>query len=102
MRRGVIGGFRGSWGSGLGYLIIDGVGVPCENAPTVRALEGAFGDVIAEGHTVSQKGIVGKEIYYSMDGFVLCGFTPVDDPEMQSEIDPADFGIQTSVDEEED
>jgi hypothetical protein len=102
MQRGTITGFRGSWLSGIAYLEIDGVGVPCENAPTVRALEGAFGDVIAEGHTVSQEAIVGKEIYYSMDGFVLCAFTPVDDPEMLSEIDPADFGIQTSVDKEED
>jgi hypothetical protein len=100
MRRGTITGFRGSWMSGLGYLLIDGVGVPCDNAPTVRAIDGCFGDVIAEGHTVNQKVIVGKEIYYSMDGFVLGGFTPVDDLKMQSEVDPDDFGIQTSVDKE--
>ena len=102
MRRGVIRGFRGSWMSGLGYLLIDGVGVPCENAPTVRALDACFGDVIAPGHTVSQEAIIGREIYYSMDemGLVLGGFTPVDEPGWDDEIDPADFGIQTSVDKE--
>ena len=102
MRRGTITGFSGHWLSGIGYLLVDGVAVPCENAPTVRALEGAFGDVIAEGHTVSQETIVGKEIYYSMDdmGLVLDGFTPVDEPGWDDEMDPADFGIQTSVDKE--
>lgn len=77
--KGTISGFSGSWMSGLGMLIIDGVGIPCENAQTVRALEGAFGDVIAEGHTVNQAAIVGQEIYYSVDFVgVLDGFTPVD------------------------
>ena len=102
MRRGTITGFSGHWLSGIGYLLVDGVGVPCENAPTVRALDACFGDVIAEGHTVSQETIVGKEIYYSMDdlGLVLGGFTPVDELVWDDEVDPADFGIQTSVDKE--
>ena len=102
VRRGTITGFRGSWMSGIGYLLVDGVGVACENAPTVRALDACFGDVIAEGHTVSQEAIIGKEIYYSMDdmGLVLGGFTPVDEPGWDDEIDPAGFGIQTSVDKE--
>ena len=81
MKKGTITGFRGSWGSGIGYLIIDGVPVPCENASTVRALEGAFGDVIAEGHSVSQDRFKdGLEVYYSVDDLgMLDGFTPVDD-----------------------
>ncbi len=87
MNKGTITGFRGSWGSGIGYLIIDGVPVPCENAPTVRALEGAFGDVIGEGHTVDQSRLEeGLEVYYSVDDLgMLNGFTPVDDatPEIE-------------------
>jgi|MudIll2142460700_1097286.scaffolds.fasta_scaffold92359_3 hypothetical protein len=39
-------------------------------------LSGCFGNVIAVGHTVNQKAIRGKDIVYSMDGFVLEGFTP--------------------------
>ena len=98
MRRGTITGFSGHWLSGIGYLLVDGVGVPCENAPTVRALEGAFGDVIAEGHTVDQEAIIGRQIYYSMDdlGLVLGGFTPVDGPEMEDEIDPEEFGVEVA------
>jgi len=88
VRRGTIKRFGGSWGSGLGFLEIEdseGAGVeqvPCENAATVRALEGAFGDVIAEGHCVNPEGgHVGQEIYWSYDetGLVLASFTPVDE-----------------------
>jgi hypothetical protein len=39
-------------------------------------LRGCFSNVIAVGHTVNQKAIRGKDIVYSMDGFVLEGFTP--------------------------
>lgn len=83
--------FSGSWGSGLAQLTIEDerrglVVVHCDNAPTVRALEGAFGGVIGEGHTVNPRGgHVGQEVYYSTDAFgVLDGFTPVDEapPEM--------------------
>ena len=79
--------FRGSWGSGLGYLVIEDsktgqiLAVPCENASTVRALEGAFGNVIAPGHSVDpQGGHVGQEVYWSYDdmGLTLEAFTPVD------------------------
>jgi len=85
---GVINGFRGSWMSGLGQLVIDGIAIPCDNAPTVRALEAAFGGVIAPGHTVSQEAIQGKEVYYSMDdmGLVLESFTPVDSPELEEDV----------------
>lgn len=78
-------GFSGSWGSGLGYLMIEDVetgvveSVPCDNAPTVRALEACFGGVIGAGHTVRRKpGFVGKVVLWSYDemGLTLGGFTP--------------------------
>lgn len=58
---GTIKRFIGSWESGLGYLIIetkngDQKQVPCENGPTVRALEDAFGNVITAGHTAGGGG----------------------------------------------
>jgi len=85
IRKGKIMGFSGSWSSGIGYLNIrreDGIveSIPCENAPTVRALDSAFGDVITKAHTVNQKAIKGKNIYYSVGDFgLLEGFTPVDE-----------------------
>ena len=82
-------GFKGSWMSGLGALLLedldDSGGPPmihCENAPTVRALEGAFGNVIGNAHDVNNEGgHIGKEIYYSFDdmGLILECFTPVED-----------------------
>ena len=88
MDRGTIDGFSGSWGSGLGYLVIDGCPLPCDNAATVRALEACFGDVIAPGNTVSQESIVGREIRYSVSPWgVLETFSQVDDniPEDEKE-----------------
>ena len=82
IRKGTIAGFGGSWGSGLGHLRFeDGTVVHCENAPTVRALESAFGNVIGPGHTVNPHGDhVGQTIYYSTDDFgILDGFTPEDE-----------------------
>jgi len=86
IQKGKIIGFKGSWLSGLAQLIVvnekgEHKSIPCDNAPTVRALNAAFGNVIASGHTVNQDAIKDKEIYYSV-GFVLEGFTPV---EMASE-----------------
>lgn len=80
-KRGKIDGFSGSWGSGLGYLIIDGQPVPCDNGPTVRGLEACFGNVIGKAHdVVSGPSWVGKEIVYSVDAFgLLEGFTPAED-----------------------
>jgi hypothetical protein len=66
MDRGTIEGFSGSWGSGLGFLIIDGQPVPCDNAATVRALDACFGGVIAPGHLVDQESVVSQEICYSV------------------------------------
>ena len=83
VNRGVIEAFQGSWGSGLGFLVISGVPVPCENGSTVRALEACFGNVIGDAHSVDNEngGHVGQEIFYSMDdfGMVLAAFTPVDE-----------------------
>jgi len=80
MIHGVIDGFVGTWGSGLGCLIIDGQPVPCDNAATVRALEACFGGVIAPGHLVDQGSIVGEEIWYSVSPWgVLEAFSRVDD-----------------------
>ena len=85
--RGRIQGFEGSWGSGLGFLTIEDsethrlMRIPCDNAPTVRALEAAFGNVIGSAHDVNGNGgHIGKEIYWSHDemGLVLGGFTPVE------------------------
>jgi hypothetical protein len=78
---------RGSWMSGIANLIIEDekrgmVSIPCENAQTVRCMEGAFGNVIGEGHTIDNRngGHLGKEVYYSVGDFgVLEAFTPVEE-----------------------
>ena len=83
--KGTIKGFRGSWLSGLATLLIEDQNgtihnIPCDNAPTVRALESCFGNTISDAHTVNpQGGFIDQEIYYSMDelGIVFAGFTPV-------------------------
>lgn len=87
MNKGTIIQFRGSWSSGMGFLVIkdsktgEVQSIPCDNAPTVRALEACFGDTITEGHTANGKGYIGKEIYWDYDemGLMLEGFTPVDE-----------------------
>jgi len=85
LRKGILRGFHGSWGSGLGFLVIEDSEtksiehVPCENAATVRALDAAFGNCIGDGHTVNDAGFVGQEVYWQTDGFVLDGFSPVDE-----------------------
>lgn len=86
IHKGRIIGFHGCRGSGLGFLTIEDStthelrSVPCDNAPTVRALEVAFGNVIGNAHDVEANGgHIGKEIYWSYDemGLILGGFTPV-------------------------
>ncbi len=78
--QGTITGFIGSWGSSIANLLIDGLPVLCENAPIVRALEGAFGNVIGNNHCVNQDAIIGQEIIYSTDYMgMLEGFTPIED-----------------------
>ena len=84
MNKGIIKGFSGSWGSGLGFLLIEDCKtkqteqIPCENASTVRALESCFGDTITDGHTANGSGFKNKKIYWDWDeiGLVLGGFTP--------------------------
>ena len=83
MNEGVIRGFRGSHRSGLATLIVetdDGLDeIMCDNAPTVRALDAAFGDCIGEGHTVNEPGFVGKRIRYDRGPIgVLAWFIPIE------------------------
>jgi len=85
LNKGILREFRGSWGSGIGQLLIEdsdtGVtaAIPCENTSTVRALEACFGSVITPGHTASGNGFKGQEVFWSYDefGLILGGFTPV-------------------------
>ena len=80
--RGTIDCFAGSWGSGLATLAFcEGNSVHCNNGPLVRALDGAFGNVITDGHCVNNDAIHGKEIVYWFDEMGLCmaGFIPVDE-----------------------
>ena len=87
-QKGTLRAFRGSWGSGLGHLVIDveegdvvaPVAIPCENAPTVRALDAAFGDVIAPGHAVNQDRLNGLRVAFGWDemGFMLGWIAPLE------------------------
>ena len=94
VKKGKIVDFIGSWGSGLATLVVeddDGKlhNIPCENAPTVRALESDYGNVIGEGHTALVSNIKGKEIFYEMGdmGLVLGWFVPIEEapPEVWEE-----------------
>ena len=81
--RKTINGLHGSWGSGLATLCFqDGSSVYCDNGATVRAMDAAFGDVIAEGHCINSEALAGKEIIVILDDMgmnMLEGFCPVDD-----------------------
>lgn len=91
MYRGTIKGFEGSWGSGIAFLLVDREidreaapereRIPCDNGPTVRALDAAYPGFIAEGHTVDSSAITEHEIYYAYDdmGLMLAGFSPVEE-----------------------
>jgi len=87
LNKGILKEFRGSWGSGIGQLLIEdsdtGIteAIPCDNAPTVRALESCFGNVITPGHAAGGNGFKGQEVFWSYDelGLILGGFTPVKD-----------------------
>ncbi len=77
--RGTLGKFHGSYSSGIAFIEINGSPVPCENAPTVRALEHCFGNVIQPDHTASSRSFEGREVVYSLDDFgLLLSFTPAD------------------------
>ena len=90
VRLGKLKEFRGNWMCGLGVLLIeDGEGggvesIPCDNTPTVRALEGCFGNVIGDDHVVKpdeEAGFYDREVYWSLDevGVVFEAFTPVEE-----------------------
>lgn len=70
---GIIRGMQGSYGSGIAILILaDPRGgrvshVPCDNGPTVRALDAAFGGVIGHDHTIRPGAVIGREIAYRTD-----------------------------------
>jgi hypothetical protein len=74
LHRATIEGFAGSYGSGLATLQLSDGPQLCDNGPTVRALESAFGDCIGEGHTCSLNGAKGQDIICWTDGFMLAGF----------------------------
>jgi len=81
--RATIMGFHGSWGSGIAILSVrlesgEPKMISCENAPTVRALEAIFGNVITSNHCVNVDAIKGKKINYKMDdmGLVLGAIMP--------------------------
>lgn len=86
IRKGKIVNFIGSWGSGMGQLVMEDFEtgevefVPCENGPTVRALEDAFGGVITPEHTANGDGYKGKEVFWQWDemGLMMAGFMPVE------------------------
>ena len=70
-QKGKIIGFKGSWGSGIAFLLIedqDGMAdrIPCDNAPTGRALDAMF-NCIGEGHCIDNSKIEGQEIRYLVD-----------------------------------
>lgn len=85
IERGTIVGLEGSWGSGIAHLVLEYEGetvrVPCDNGPTVRALDSAFPGFITPGHSADNGVIAGQEIYYTYDdmGLMLAGFTPVEE-----------------------
>lgn len=83
---GTIVSFKGSWGSGIATLVVEDDNhiehpILCENAPTVRALDACFGDVITPNHSVNQSSIVGQSIVYFLDDMMgmLSGFTTEDE-----------------------
>ena len=83
IKEGKIVDFKGSWGSGICILQVQDKGgkihsIPCDNAPTVRALDSAFGNVISSGHSVDVAKLRGKKIRYAMtDWGTMAGFEPV-------------------------
>jgi hypothetical protein len=94
IKKGKIMGFQGSWGSGIGTVLIKNSdtgrveSLTCENAPTVRAFEAAYGDIIQAGHTADFSKIKGKEIYYGPGDWVDFGwFMPVEEAPAELEED---------------
>lgn len=77
-QRNTINQFVGSWNSGIASLQFEnGDSVHCENAPTARALIGAFG---ADGidHSIDNDSLRGESIVWAYDdmGLIMAGFLP--------------------------
>jgi len=91
IHRGIIRAFHDSWNSGLATLEMEDLDtgqithVNCDNAPTVHALDAAFGNAIGPGHTVNPNGgYVGKTVTYETDEFgVLAWIAPVNPEESE-------------------
>lgn len=83
IHKGTISGLHSSWGNGLAMLSFeDGTQVPCDNGPTVRAMESVFGGVVGAAHTIDPAGgHVVQEVFNSMDdfGLTLGWFVPIDE-----------------------
>ena len=85
VKKGRIDGLGGSHGSGLAKLYIeteDGlITVPCDNGPTVRALDAAFPGFIQSNHSFDNQIIKGRPIAYVMDdmGLILGAFVLISD-----------------------
>ena len=111
MKSGTIEGLDGHWGSGLATLYIGkptGNGtpgkiieaIPCDNGPTVRALDTCFGGVIREGHQASVDHLLGTPIEYELDSVgVLTWFQPAGNYDREA-AHPASVGGSTLIDRE--
>jgi hypothetical protein len=84
MKTGKIVGFRGTWDSGIAFLLIEDTNeyvnhIPCDNSPTVRALNCMFPDFITYNHEVDVKAIIGQYIRYETDNMnILSGIDYAD------------------------
>ena len=83
--RGKIAVLWGLPGSGLARLNLvledkNMVSLPCENAPTVSALDDAFGNVIGQDHSINPDGgHIDQEIIAQIgDDGIMEGFMPVE------------------------
>lgn len=78
--------FHGSWSSGLAALEVllangETRSIYCENAPTIRALDACFGNVIRPNHTVAIPAEAqDRELVLTVDELgILLAFTPIED-----------------------
>ena len=81
--KGKIIGFASSFKTGMATLFIkrdDGEGhvIMCESAPTVKALQKTFGNVVSRDNTIKKNGgHINKKIYYCLNAVgILSCFVP--------------------------
>jgi hypothetical protein len=55
-------------------LMDDGAAVPCENAPTCRALDQAFPGFIVGSRCADFRRVKGEEVVYGLDEYGLLSF----------------------------